>query len=67
MRKSEKQTVETLIKCIVIASGDDASVAMAEYVSGSEEAFVGEMNQKAADSGHERDTFCGLLRADRFK
>lgn len=40
LEEGEKQTVETLIKCIVIASGNDASVAMAEYVSGSEEAFV---------------------------
>lgn len=47
LEEGEKQTVETLIKCIVIASGNDASVAMAEYISGSEEAFVAAMNQKA--------------------
>ena len=39
LEEGEVQTVETLIKCIVIASGNDASVAMAEYVAGSEEAF----------------------------
>ena len=63
LEEGEKQTVETLIKCIVIASGNDASVAMAEYVSGSEEAFVGEMNQKAADFGMNGTHFvdcCGL-------
>lgn len=63
LEEGEKQTVETLIKCIVIASGNDASVAMAEYVSGSEEAFVGEMNQKAADLGMNGTHFvdcCGL-------
>ena len=36
LEEGEKQTVETLIKCIVIASGNDASVAMAEYIAGSE-------------------------------
>ena len=40
LEEGEIQTVETLIKCIVIASGNDASVAMAEYISGSEAAFV---------------------------
>ena len=63
LEEGEKQTVETLIKCIVIASGNDASVAMAEYVSGSEEAFVGEMNQKAANLGMNGTHFvdcCGL-------
>ena len=63
LEAGEVQTVETLIKCIVIASGNDASVAMAEYVSGSEEAFVEEMNQKAADLGMNGTHFvdcCGL-------
>ena len=40
LEEGEVQTVETLIKCIVIASGNDASVAMAEYVAGSEAEFV---------------------------
>ena len=57
------QTVETLIKCISIASANDACVAMAEFISGSEEAFVAEMNQKAKDLGMKNTTFvncCGL-------
>ena len=37
LEEGEIQTVETLIKCIVIASGNDASVAMAEYIAGTEE------------------------------
>lgn len=41
------QTVETLIKCIVVASGNDASVAMAEYIAGSEAEFVNMMNERA--------------------
>ena len=40
LEEGEKQTAETMIKCIVIASGNDASVAMAEHVAGTEQAFV---------------------------
>ena len=40
LEEGEQQSVETLIKCIVVASGNDASVAMAEYIAGSEEEFV---------------------------
>ena len=63
LEEGEKQTVETLIKCIVIASGNDASVAMAERIGGSEEAFVASMNQRAQDLGMENTHFedcCGL-------
>lgn len=63
LESGEVQTVETLIKCIVVASGNDASVAMAEYIAGSEGAFVERMNQKAAIL-HMEDTHfvdcCGL-------
>ena len=37
-----------MIKCIVIASGNDASVAMAEHIAGSEAEFVKRMNERAA-------------------
>lgn len=63
LEEGEKQTVETLIKCIVIASGNDASVAMAEYVAGSEEEFVRQMNERAKGLGMENTHFvdcCGL-------
>ena len=50
-QENEVQTLETLIKCIAVASGNDASVAVAEYIAGSEEAFVDQMNQKAAELG----------------
>lgn len=59
----EIQTVETLIKCIVVASGNDACVAMAEYIAGSEELFVEMMNSKAQELGMEQTNFedcCGL-------
>lgn len=63
LEEGEVQTVETLIKCIVIASGNDASVAMAEYVAGSEAEFVRRMNERAAGLGMENTHFedcCGL-------
>lgn len=63
LEEGEKQTVETMIKCIVIASGNDASVAMAEYIAGSEPEFVSMMNERAKGLGMEQTNFedcCGL-------
>ena len=51
LETGETQTVETMIKCIAVASGNDAAVAMAEYISGSEEAFVSKMNARAKELG----------------
>ena len=51
LEEGEIQTVETLIKCIVIASGNDASVAMAEHICGSEQEFVRHMNERAEGLG----------------
>ncbi len=47
----EKQTVDTMIKCIAVASANDACVAMAEKIAGSEPAFVEKMNQRSAGLG----------------
>ena len=61
--EGEIQTVDTLIKCITVASGNDASVALAEYVAGSETEFVNMMNEKAASLGMNNTHFldcCGL-------
>ncbi len=63
LEEGEIQTVETLIKCIVIASGNDASVAMAEYIAGGEPEFVQMMNERAAGLGMTGTHFedcCGL-------
>lgn len=63
LEEGEVQTVDTLLKCILIASGNDASVAMAEQIAGSEEAFVARMNEKAAQLGMKNTHFvdcCGL-------
>ena len=57
LEEGETQNVETLIKCIVIASGNDASVAMAEHLAGSEEEFVRQMNERAAGLGMENTHF----------
>jgi serine-type D-Ala-D-Ala carboxypeptidase (penicillin-binding protein 5/6) len=43
----EVRTVEEILKGIAIASGNDAAVAMGEYLAGSEEAFVNKMNERA--------------------
>ena len=51
LEPGEEQTVETMIKCIVVASANDACVAMAEYIAGSEEEFVKRMNERAAGLG----------------
>ena len=63
LEEGETQTVETMIKCIVIASGNDASVAMAEHICGSEQEFVRHMNERAAGLGMTNTHFedcCGL-------
>lgn len=59
----EIQTVHDLIKCVSIASANDACVALAEFVSGSESAFVQSMNEKAKSLGMKNTNFvnsCGL-------
>lgn len=63
LETGEKQTVETLVKCIVVASGNDASVCMAEYIAGSETEFVRMMNERAKELGMTNTVFkdcCGL-------
>lgn len=58
LEEGEKQTVDTLIKCIAVASGNDACVAMAEKIAGSEAEFVNKMNERAASMGLENTHFC---------
>ena len=57
LETGETQTVDTMLKCISIASANDACVAMAEYISGSEEAFVQEMNKRAKALGMHNTNF----------
>ena len=67
LEEGEIQSLETIIKCIAIASGNDASVAAAEFIAGSETEFVKLMNDKAAQLGMTDTHFedcCGLSDSD---
>lgn len=63
LEEGETQSVETMIKCIAVASANDASVAMAEHIAGTESLFVDMMNQRAKELGMNDTQFvncCGL-------
>lgn len=67
LEEGEVQSLETMIKCITVASGNDASVAVAEHIAGSEEAFVELMNDKARSLGMTDTHFadcCGLTESE---
>ena len=67
LEEGETQTLDTMIKCIAVASGNDASVAVAEYIAGSEGEFVKLMNEKAEALGMQNTHFedcCGLTDSD---
>ncbi len=57
LKEGEQMTVEELLKSVVIASANDAAVALAEYVLGTEEAFVARMNERAKELGMKSTTF----------
>ena len=52
LETGEQMSVDDLFKGIAIASGNDAVVALAEKVAGTEEVFVKMMNDKAKESAH---------------
>lgn len=59
----ETQTVEDMLKCMIVSSANDAAVAVGEAIAGSEEAFVAMMNEKAKALGMNNTSFanaCGL-------
>lgn len=66
LEPGETQTVDTMIKCIAVASANDACVAMSEYICGNEEEFVRQMNERAEGLGMEHTHFvnCNGLDAD---
>jgi D-alanyl-D-alanine carboxypeptidase (penicillin-binding protein 5/6) len=66
LEPGETQTVDTMIKCISVASANDACVAMAEFICGSEEEFVAKMNERAKGLGMENTHFvnCNGLDTD---
>ena len=51
LEEGEQMTVREMLKAIVVSSANDCSVAMAEHISGTEEAFTARMNQRAAELG----------------
>ncbi|MBQ4091597.1 MAG: D-alanyl-D-alanine carboxypeptidase, partial [Clostridia bacterium] len=57
LKEGEQMSVEDMLKSVVISSANDAACALAEFVSGSEEAFVRQMNERAAELGMKNTTF----------
>lgn len=64
LSEGEVITVEDLMKGISVASGNDATVAMAEYISGSEEKFVKRMNKKVKELGLKNTNFVNCTGLD---
>lgn len=64
LEEGEQMSVHDMLKSIVVSSANDAAVAMAEYIAGTESAFVVRMNERAAELGMTNTMFCnctGLL------
>lgn len=57
LEEGETMTVDEMIKATVVASANDAAVALAEHICGTEEEFVSKMNQKAKELGMKETTF----------
>lgn len=57
LEPGESMRAEELLKCVIIASANDAAVTLAEKVAGSEEAFVSRMNERAAELGMDNTHF----------
>lgn len=51
LEAGEQMSVDTLLKCMIVASANDAAVALAEHIYGSEASFVARMNERAAELG----------------
>lgn len=57
LEEGEQMSVEDMVKSVVISSANDAAVALAEFVAGSEEAFVERMNKRAEELGMKNTRF----------
>lgn len=57
LKENEQMTVRDMVKAVAVVSANDCSVALAEHIAGSEEAFVQRMNQRAAELGMEHTHF----------
>jgi D-alanyl-D-alanine carboxypeptidase (penicillin-binding protein 5/6) len=51
LEQGEKMSVRDMLKCIAVVSANDCAVAMAEYLCGTEQAFVDKMNRRAQELG----------------
>ena len=58
LEEGEQMTVDDMLKAVAVASGNDAAVALAEHLQGSESAFVEAMNQRAKELGMTDTHFC---------
>ena len=57
LEEGESMSADDMIKATVVASANDAAVALAEHISGSEDAFVAQMNERAAQLGMKETVF----------
>ena len=57
LKENEQLTVEDMLKAVCVVSANDCSVALAEHLAGSADAFVARMNQRAAELGMNDTTF----------
>ncbi|MBQ7647068.1 MAG: D-alanyl-D-alanine carboxypeptidase [Clostridia bacterium] len=64
LEPNEQMTVNDLLKSLIVVSANDASVALAEYVYGSEESFIDAMNRRAAELGMNNTHFANTTGLD---
>lgn len=57
LEEGETMTVSEMLKCVAVVSANDCAVALAEHIAGTEEAFVGRMNERAQQLGMEDTHF----------
>ena len=64
LKVGETMSVSEMLKCIAVSSANDCACAMAEHIAGSEEAFVGLMNQRARELGMNDTNFVNCTGLD---
>jgi serine-type D-Ala-D-Ala carboxypeptidase (penicillin-binding protein 5/6) len=64
LREGERMTVEDLLEALLLESANDAAVALAENISGSREAFVDEMNDRAEELGLDHTSYANPIGLD---
>ena len=57
LKEGEQMTVEDMVKSVVISSANDAAVALAEHIAGSEDEFIKNMNKRAKELGMKNTNF----------